>query len=385
MSEQLVVVRCPSCAQKYRIPLTAVGHHGRCRKCRTRFRIASGQHVDDDTIFAWISEDDPSPSSMAGVTEVFGAPADHRAPGHAIHQSEPLKSAMAVAGPCEVKLIRIDTEGAHFEFPAAALAGEKLRNSFPRKCIGCGARNDLSVHLLYWRDRMPASDALTWQARQDTPVGKLIGYDRPYESGLLRQLPPARGLPAPFNLPFPLFACPHCRSSREVRGRVTTQGGVEICRLSVASLAVAVDFFRDNGGRSSPEYQRLIEERDQHPDAWRALEARVRQRVSQWFEPRQDERFIGFFRDAEFSVSEAGTSGLVLTSRRLVFHKYAACRDYPLETPGRMEIISRGSQALLHIYGRSDRPAIAKLEPAAAVDLAGQLRRLHCKWMVVSR
>jgi len=170
-----------------------------------------------------------------------------------------------------------------------------------------------------------------------------------------------------------------------VHGRVVAHGEREVCRLTITSLAVAVDFFRDNGGRNDPDYHRLIEERDQRPDSWRSLDARVRQRVSQWFGPREDERFVGFYGDADLPGHDLGGSGLVLTSRRLVFHKYAACRDYPLDHPGRVEIIPRGVQAAVHIYDKGDRPSILKLEPAVAEDLAGQLRRLHCKWMVVSR
>ncbi|HXK87527.1 MAG TPA: hypothetical protein PLS82_15950 [Phycisphaerae bacterium] len=384
MSEQ-VVVRCPQCAQKYRVPRTSVGHQGRCKLCQARFRIASESNIDEDTVFAWITEDDPFSESVAGSTGIFSKPVGPPRAAGVAPRLEPAPATGAGVSSCEVKLVRIDTQGAHFEFPTAALAGEHLRNSFPRKCVGCGTRIDLRVHLIYWRDRMPVNDALTWQARQDAAMGKLVGYDRPFEPGLLRQLPNARGLAEPFSLPFPIFACPHCRPSHEVQGRVATHKSHETCRLTIASLAVAVDFFRDNGGRNSPDYHRLIEERDQHPDAWRAMDARVRQRVSQWFVPGEDERFVGFFRDAEFPPGEAGASGLVLTSRRLVFHKYVACRDYSLEAPGRVEIVPRGRLAGVHIYDQSGRPAIVKLDPAAAVDLAGQLRQLRCKWNVMSR
>lgn len=383
MSEQ-VVVRCPSCAQKYRVPAASVGHRAHCKRCDTRFRIASAEQVDDDTIFAWITSEDPSSGSVMGSTGMFhpaeSRPHDEPAPGDSPH-----RHAANAPGAVPVKLARIDTDGAHFEFPAGALVGDGLRNSFPRKCVGCGARTDLQVHLIYWRDRMPTSDAMSWQARQDTSMGRLIGFEHPSSERLLQELPHARSLPHPFNLPFPLFVCEHCRASREVRGRVMTQDDRDICQLALLSLAIAVDFFRDNGGRHTPEYHRLIEERDAHPDAWRALEGRVRQRIAQWFTPREDERFLGFFRDAEFSVLEAGGSGMVLTNRRLVYKKYAAFREYALESTGRIEITPRGGQAAIHIYDRGERPAIVKLEPPAAEDLAGQLRRLHCKWVVVSR
>ena len=384
MSEQ-VVVRCPSCSQKYRVPETSVGHKARCKICSTSFRITSDPQVDDDTIYAWITEDDPAAASVMGGTGIFPErTGEHVTPSTQKIHDEGLDP-VAAAQACDLRLARIDSEGAHFEFPASSLVNERLRNSFPRKCIGCGSRGDLQVHLIYWRERMPISDALTWQARQDAPVGRLASFERPFDVALLRQLPVARGLPSPFSLPFPLFTCGHCQASREVRGRVLISGEREVCRLSIASLTVAVDFYRDNGGRNDPEYHHLIEERDQRPDSWRSLDARVRQRVSQWFGPREDERFVGFFCDADYPTHELGGSGVVLTSRRLVFHKYAACRDYPLDSPGRVEIIPRGLQASVHIYDRGDRPSIVKLDPAVAEDLAGQLRRLHCKWMVVSR
>lgn len=384
MSEQ-VVVRCPSCSQKYRVSHASVGHKARCKVCAARFRISSEPQVDDDTIFAWITEDDPAAASVMGGTGIFPDHSGEHTSVAGAHVAEYSLDPAAAAQAYELRLARIDTEGAHFEFPASALASERLRNSFPRKCIGCGARGDLQVHLIYWRERMPTSDALTWQARQDAPIGRLATFERPYDAAILRQLPLARGLEMPFSLPFPLYTCTHCRASREVQGRVGIHSSQEVCRLTVASLAVAVDFFRDNGGRNDPDYHRLIEERDQRPDSWRSLDARVRQRVSQWFGPREDERFVGFFGDADFPVHELGGSGLVLTSRRLVFHKYAACRDYPLDHPGRVEIIPRGAQSAVHIYDKGDRPSILKLDPAIADDLAGQLRRLHTKWMVVSR
>lgn len=380
MSEE-VVVRCPSCSQKYRVPRASVGHHGRCKKCQTRFRIVDQADIDEDTVCAWITNENPSSASVMGSTGIFhGSPEPQN-----MDSSEPARAAEGAAHGPMVKLIRVDSEGAHFEFPTAALAGETLRNAFPRKCVGCGTRSDLIVHLVYWRDRMSPHEALTWQARQDSPAGKLVAFSHANEPALLKQLPAARGLPLPFSLPFPLFSCEFCRPSREVRGRVASHEGREVCRLAITSLSIAVDFFRDNGGRHTVEYHRLIEERDQHVDAWRGLDGRIRHRIAQWFSPVEGEQFVGFFRDAEFAPLEAGASGMVLTNRRLIFKKYAACREYPLHTSGRIEIIPKGGQTTVHIYERGERPAVLRLEPTAAEDLAGNLRRLHCRWTVVSQ
>ena len=103
MSEQ-VVVRCPQCAQKYRVPLASVGHHGHCKLCHTRFRIAAGPKIDDDTIFAWISEDDPSSGSVAGSTGIFSKPLGHPTPAPVFRRAEAPQPAGAVETKCEAML-----------------------------------------------------------------------------------------------------------------------------------------------------------------------------------------------------------------------------------------------------------------------------------------
>ncbi|MCH7812626.1 MAG: hypothetical protein IID40_01265 [Planctomycetes bacterium] len=68
MAEHRVVV-CPNCMQKYRVPAERMGSRAVCKTCGERFKIASPEPLDDDTVFGWITGDDPS-----GTAPRVGAP-----------------------------------------------------------------------------------------------------------------------------------------------------------------------------------------------------------------------------------------------------------------------------------------------------------------------
>jgi predicted RNA binding protein YcfA (HicA-like mRNA interferase family) len=74
----------------------------------------------------------------------------------------------------------------------------------------------------------------------------------------------------------------------------------------------------------------------------------------------------------------------VLTSRRLLFKKYSALRDYALDQAGWIEIAPKGNHATVQIHKEGDRPTVLKLERTTANELAANLRRLRCRWTVVA-
>ncbi len=383
MSEH-VVVRCQSCLQKYRVPPTSVGRKARCVKCHAEFIIGGDKPTDEDTIVAWITEDDPSSRSVMGSTGIFQGPETHQEAPKA-SASKPVPMSVAPE-PLQqvVHLEGIRDNGAHFEFPAAALTREDLRDSFPRKCVGCSGRNDLRVHLLYWPERMLGKERTYWKDRVETVVGDLERFANSAGSGLLRQLPRTRHLEHPFDLPFPVFACRYCRPSEEVETHVSGRPPHDVCRLRIASLSVAVSFFRNNGGRGSHAYQRLIEERDRRQDPWRALDPQIRHGILQWFQPQPGETFVRFIHDRDFSPAQAAVAGSVLTDRRLVFKLQSECEGYPLNGEGRIEIMRKGDLAIAHIYLHGQRPAVLKLGIVQADELLDSLRQLRCRWTVVT-
>jgi hypothetical protein len=49
--------RCPACRCKYLVAVEAVGHHARCRKCQTRFRVEEyNPHPTEEDILRWLNE-----------------------------------------------------------------------------------------------------------------------------------------------------------------------------------------------------------------------------------------------------------------------------------------------------------------------------------------
>ncbi len=389
MAEQ-AIVRCPFCSQKYRVSASLVGHTARCKVCRASFVVGENPQLDDDTVVSWIAEEDPVSDSVLGSTGLFHRTGEHPAVS-ADTPARPADAAPRPTGPpptswmaagTVVRLAGIEDEGAVFEFPVAALANENLRNAFPHRCVGCGTRQHLQVHLICWPERLCGHETARWREFQNTPVGTLDAMRHGSARAFLASLPPSRHTNPPFSLPFPIFVCKQCHAADEVRAHVSGPEGGGLCRLTIASLSIAVEFFRSVGGRDTPEYHRLVEQRDMRHDTWHSLHADVRHRISQWFEALPGERFVGFFRDADFSITETGVAGAVLTNRRLVFRKYAAYRDYPLHEHCRVEIRPRGDRTLVQIFEEGHRPAVFTLTTNDGNQLATALRELGSAWTI---
>jgi hypothetical protein len=352
------------------------------------FLIAADQPADEDAIVGWITDDDASSRSVMGATGIFerdAAPAMAASEGEArdFNGDRPgSESAPAYRPEPYVRLRHIDASGAHFKFLASSLRKEDLRSAFPRKCVGCGTRSDLSVHAIHWAEKTAGHEPTPHRDRLDTPVGRLDAFTVAPDRSLLSQLSRIRHAPEPLNLPLPVFCCPDCRPSAELRAYVEHRGGGQVCYLTISSLAIAVDFFRAAGGRNTPEYRRLIEARDLRRDAWRELDGQIRHRIAAWLNLQEGEHFVGFYPDVELSTAETGSSGVVLTTQRLLLKKYAVCRAYGLDADVRVEFITKDEQSRVHVHESGHAPVVLKLARGTAGNLAGALRKLHGRLVV---
>ena len=70
----LKVVVCPNCLQKYRVSADRIGRRAVCKTCGERFKIAEEREIDDDTIFGWVTADDPAGNSVLGSTGIIASP-----------------------------------------------------------------------------------------------------------------------------------------------------------------------------------------------------------------------------------------------------------------------------------------------------------------------
>lgn len=389
MSEPIVVV-CPQCSQKYRLPVSAVGCRGRCRKCNATFIVQPEGPITDDDVVAWITDSDPSSQSVMGATGVF----DHvhketgALPAGDVHGAADVKRAAAEGAAAKVRpaagvtLAGVDPRGAHFEFPATMLAREEFRCTFPVKCVGCGAQTGLQIHLLSWPDMMTPAEAAHWRERATTALASTDEFRR--DIPLIHQLPHASAVREPYTLPFPMYACEYCDPRREVHGRVTKTEHGEVCRVTIALLPVAVDFFRSSGGRDAPGYDKLVQARDHGPGPWHKLAPRVRHQLCKWYDPQGGENFQRFLPDGEGPVGELGSAGLVLTDRRVILRKHGHGHAFPLVGAARLHMATKSPCATLSISAGSQPPAAIKIDLAAAFELQNALRKLGCMWDIVA-
>ena len=376
MADYSVVV-CPHCLQKYRVARERIGVRAVCKTCGERFRIALEKQVDDDTVFGWVTGDDPSSNSVMGGTGIFDRSGKKRAASRDRWKRPPPPKTP------RVQFDRIDDIGAYFEFPAEMLADAELRCSFPHRCVHCLNEKELSVHLLIWGDKLPRADAFRLNEAEMRANRKLDDLLQQEPAYWLEQLEPIAMLPPPFSLPFPYFVCGQCSAIGEVVCHVLHHDAVEYCQIAIANLAVAVDFYRNNGGRNEPGYQRLLVARRQQKDnQWKRLPFAVRAKISQWFTQQEGEEFLGYYADEDFSRSESGAAGLVLTSRRMVYKKYASHREYPLSKDGRLFVEADRAAAMIEISQEGQRDAMLTLRPLAASSLARALTELKRPWQV---
>ena len=71
------------------------------------------------------------------------------------------------------------------------------------------------------------------------------------------------------------------------------------------------------------EYRMLAHEVSQiWGDAWIRLDEKVRQRLGTWCEFEPGERFTHYLNDAEFGSKDEGLAGVVMTDRRMIYHRY---------------------------------------------------------------
>lgn len=373
------VIVCPRCGQKYRVPRDRLGARARCKKCGQGFRIAERAPIDDDTICGWVTEDDPAHSSVLGSTGVLESPAPK--PKEAMTRST-LAQKPPPAQP-RISFERIDELGAYFEFPVESLRDADLRGSFPHRCVNCLSRTGLLGHLLIWAGKLPRKDAFNLKEMESRTIRRLDELLFAYKGDWLNHLEPLDMLPPPFNLPMPYFVCEHCSAVGEITTHTLLHEQREFCQIGIANLALALEFYRNNGGRGTPGYQKLmVAGRQQRDNEWQRLPFAVRTKISQWFQPGESESFLGFFSDRDFAHAERGASGLVLTDKRMVYKKYAAQREFVLEKGGELYIEATRSVASITVSQPGERQAVLNSHPLAASSLAKTLSEMNLPWKI---
>jgi len=397
-----IELTCPFCQATLRVPREHANKKGRCRVCKAIFSIAAvleqqggGPDVNEDSVVGWLGEDPvarlrtglrrqaraeqqaqsalkPHPASPAD------APAADQAP------QPPTAKAEEAPRPA-VRLGHVDDMGAFFLFPPELLYDEHFRLGLPRRCMICGHDEDLLVHLVIWSSKLPERGHFGVHTSYAKSVFDLKQMGAVGGPELLKMLPVVENLPEPYSLPMPYFVCRGCSAVGAIVTdvRYTGDGNVQVCELGICSLQRALEFAEAVCADDGDARRRIQEAIQQSKDnAWKALPVAVRSRIKHWYEPAEDERFLAYIADEDFSKSEAGMAGLVVTDRRLVYRKFAARAEIPLSQPITIVPRSHQDRPQLEISAPSCKPVVLSASEATICRLRRHLQEqgIQAEW-----
>ena len=388
----LLAIQCPACHVRLRVPDEFVNKRARCKRCGQSFVIALPSL--EDSVVEWLHEGDAEavgpgsaqtmpmwfpPQTQASSTAPT-APATPATPAGGPPRQHAARSAGS-RGPA-IRLSHVDALGAFFLFPPSLLAEPAFRTSMPRCCLCCGVTHSLAIHLVVWTSK------LTDRQRAEVGTSGIHGSIRAEdllhlsEAELLARLPHVPSMPPPFDLPMPYFICNRCTMTGAVMTHVqpTSNGGQE-CELGIASLKRAAEFLAHNVGRKHADYKTLLEKVNRlKNDPWQTLPLSLRHRIENWFKPAEGERFICYIRDNDYAKAEAGMGGLVLSDRRMVYHKFSSRKEMDLTGPLELRAENTHDHYLLRIGMLGERLCVLHCDASATELIRQTLRRVGVRY-----
>ena len=258
----------------------------------------------------------------------------------------------------------VSVSGVRLAFAAEWLKHEVFRTSMPIRCAFTGRGPDAGL----------VSRPMIFINRCDDGSLQARSLELRYEQRLAKQHSPrehVRGigrmpmLAEPFDQPLLYYA-----QSTKVGDALTCTASVDIevegesCEVLIPHGEVAVDWLSRVNGRCGEEYALLKSAvATLRNDAWSDLPDKVRQRLETWCKFERGERFKLYLKDADLTSADAGLGGVVVTDRRLLYHKFRHSRSLSLNQP-----------AVLHL--RTD-PKFTRLtlESGGRLARAGKINR----------
>lgn len=390
MSERRV--ECPGCRTLLSVPADLASRKVRCSFCRTVFDVTQPKRtmVDDDIIAGWLK--DWTPDRDSEVADAHFDPKDETHMAVAFDAAHcklrggvgddlvpvPTPSGDGKAGR-EIRLVHLDGASAEMEFPADRLISAEFRLSIPRLCMRCNSRKRLGAHVVVFTPNLVSRDVdlaaehgVGQLSLSPEELGQLAGEE------LLARLPKVPNAPFPANLPMPYFVCEKCSPMNLVRGVIVTheQPGHGCCRLRLRNLLMAAGFYSTVGDRGGDDYARLAEAAQSgQDDPWNSLPSDAQHRIEQWFRPHMGEAMLAFVPDGDFSRSETGMAGILVTDRRLIYHRPPRHREVvkgesitaTISSQGDKYRVTMRSDTLERIRMNTDRVGVNQLRKSLRI------------------
>jgi hypothetical protein len=260
-------------------------------------------------------------------------------------------------------------EGVMFVFDSNCLKHRGFRMAMP---IGCAlsndrSRGDLVARPLAFYDQ--SQGAVRNAQEVESGHEQHLPEDQSTEE-LLAALGRLEHLPPPFNLPVPYYVnTEHANAGMSIEchtDRRMTDGGFS-CSVLIPHGAYALDWLAHVNGTCGREYQMLAHDVAMlWSEAWEGVSEQQRQRLGTWADFEPGENFRYYVNDAEFGEKDEGMAGIVLTDRRLIYHKYHRHGAVQFSDAPKLMIAPDGDFAALTI--KTDRGRI-KAGQIRLVDL----------------
>jgi len=257
----------------------------------------------------------------------------------------------------------VSMRGVSLSFAAEWLRHEVFRTSMPLRCAftGRGPETRLVSRPMIFLNRSEdlAAQPRAYEMRYEQTVG---AKHSPREQ--VRGIGRMDDFAEPFDRPLLYYACDgHAGESITCRAHTDAQGR-DHCALLLPAGEVAVDWVSRVNGRCGPEYALLKTAVAHLTNAgWTRLPEKTRRRLETWCKFERGERFKLYLNDADLTVADLGLGGVVVTDRRLLYHKFRRSRS-----------LSLNQDAVLHL--RTDGLYVRlTLESAGRLARAGKIHR----------
>jgi len=334
---------CPVCGTVLAVPPGYSNCFVRCGQCHHRFRLPRRIAATEDAIANWLTEGRERDEDDLATVENRAAPTDESVSGG---------TAILPSVGHSLRLVEIGRQRVLFEFPASRLLESAFRCAMPRRCLRCGARAHLHVHVIIYTPRL--ADSISLEAEHSAGELKLNEAEASKLSPeeLLQHLPRVPNVPHPGDLPMPYWLCDMCTGAGMISGQINMNSatGEGFCRLLFRNLRRAEEFLINAGERDSPshtELRRNITATAENP--WDTLPLVVQHRLQQWFQPGAGERFVAYIPDRDRARTEDGMAGIAVSNRRLIYHRQMRHREVGITEVIELQMATETGKDILRI------------------------------------
>lgn len=353
MRERQVV--CPVCGVHLVLPPDYAGFAARCGRCRMRFNLPKIS-VTDEAVSLWLHEEDESDDDAGDAPVAPGKPSKTTSqptdvPPHSGQTA--VLPAMSEEFSRGLRLVRTDAHGAMFEFSASRLNETAFRAAMPRRCLQCGARAHLGVHVIIFTGQL--RDSVSLEAEHAINIASVFTEDELRQmvgEEIVRRLPPVPSMSPPADQPMIYWVCDMCSGTNVISGQIETAGDsrLGVCRLQIHNLRRAGEFFAAAGGAGTREYHDLMRRVAALVDSpWESLPEVVQHRVEQWFRPGDAEQFLVYVPDRDRVRTEDGMSGIVVSTKRFIYHSPVRHREAQIADSLELELATAAGKSSLQV------------------------------------